>query len=70
MIPEQTAESKNIAKTIREASARMRQTVLTLCQSGAIYEITEAIHEASFAARDTTKDLRESGVIKKSQRRI
>ena len=41
------------------------KTVLTLRQSGAIYEITEAVHEAAFAACDTTKDLRESGVIKK-----
>jgi signal transduction histidine kinase len=59
MTPEQTAQSiKNIAKTIREASARMRETVRTLHQSGAIDEITKAVHEATLAARDTAKEIR------------
>jgi uncharacterized protein YjgD (DUF1641 family) len=72
MTPEQTAETiKKIARNIRDASARMRETVKTLRQSGAIDELTQAVHEATIAARDTTreisdtaKDLKERGVIK------
>lgn len=70
--PERTAESiKNIAKAIREASMKMRETVRTLRESGAIDEITQAIYEATVAARDTAKelndaakDLKERGIIK------
>src|SRR6476660_2451073 len=70
--PQQTAETiKKIARNIRDASARMRETVKTLRQSGAIDELTQAVHEATIAARDTTreisdtaKDLKERGVIK------
>jgi len=69
--PEQTAENiKNIAKAIRDSSARLKETVRTLRESGAIEEIGEAIREASAAARDTAKeisetakDLKERGVI-------
>jgi dynactin complex subunit len=70
--PEKTAESiKNIAKSIREASAKMRETVRTLRESGAIDDITQAVYEATVAARDTAKelndaakDLKERGIIK------
>jgi methyl-accepting chemotaxis protein len=62
---------KNIAKNIREASSRIRDTVRTLHQSGAIDELTQAIQEAMIATRDTTqeisataRDLRERGVIR------
>ena len=62
---------KNIAKNIREASSRIRDTVRTLRQSGAIDELTQAIQEAVIATRDTTqeisataRDLRERGVIR------
>ena len=60
--PEKTAESiKNIAKSIREASAKMRETVRTLRESGAIDEITQAVYEATVAARDTAKELNDAG---------
>ncbi len=56
--PEKTAEAiKNIAKSIREASIKMRDTVKTLRESGAIEEITQAIYEATVAARETAKEL-------------
>lgn len=61
---------KNVAKNIRDASARVRDTVRILRQSGAIDELTQAVHEASVAARDitrevnsATKELKENGVI-------
>ena len=62
---------KNIAKNIREASSRIRDTVRTLRQSGAIDELTQAIQDAMIATRDTTqeisataRDLRERGIIR------
>jgi methyl-accepting chemotaxis protein len=62
---------KNIAKNIREASSRIRDTVRTLRQSGAIDELTQAIQEAVIATRDTTqeisataRELRERGIIR------
>lgn len=62
---------KNVAGNIRHASAKLRDTVRTLRQSGAINELIYAIHDAVIAARDTTieiseiaRDLRERGVIK------
>ena len=62
---------KEIARRIREESAKMRDTVRIVHQSGAIDELTDAIREAVIAARDTSreintgaKDLRERGVIK------
>jgi methyl-accepting chemotaxis protein len=69
---EKTAEAiKNIAKSIREASMKMRDTVRTLRESGAIDEITQAICEATIAARETAnelnnvaKDLTDRGIIK------
>lgn len=69
---EDTAETLRVYATrIREASARMRDTVITLRRSGAIDEIALAIREAVIATRDTTrelndtaKDLKERGIIK------
>jgi uncharacterized protein YjgD (DUF1641 family) len=62
---------RNVASNIREAAARMRDTVRSLRQSGVIDELTKAIHESMIAARDTTqeiseiaKELREEGVIR------
>ena len=62
---------KNIATNIREASTRIRDTVRTLHQSGAIDELTQAIQEAMIATRDTTqeisataRELRERGIIR------
>ena len=62
---------KNIAKNIREASSRIRDTVRTLHRSGAIDELTQAIQDAMIATRDTTqeisataRDLRERGIIR------
>ncbi len=68
---ERTAETiKNIARDIRDASIKMKETVKTLRESGAIEEITQAVLEASIAARDTakeindaTRDLKERGII-------
>ena len=51
---------QNISKNIREYSLRMRETVGTLRESGAIPEMAEAIREASFAVRDTAKDINEA----------
>src|SRR5438552_18056100 len=54
---EKTAESiKNIAKSIRDASTKMRETVRTLRESGAIDEITKAFYEESEVARESTKE--------------
>jgi hypothetical protein len=72
MTPEQTAEAiRNIAKRIREESAKMKDTVKIIRQSGAIEELTEAVREATLAARDSAKeingvasDLKQRGVIR------
>jgi hypothetical protein len=65
-----TASIKNVAKNIRESSARTRETVRTLRRSGAIEELTQAFYEAVIATRDTakeindaSKDLKERGII-------
>jgi hypothetical protein len=71
MTPDQTAESiRNIAKGIRETSAKIREMVKTLHHSGAIDEFTQAIHEATLVAcntakeiNETSKDLKERGII-------
>ena len=62
---------KDVAKNIREGSARIRGVVQSIHQSGAIDELVTAVHEAVIAARDTTKEinetakeLKEHGVIK------
>jgi len=60
MTPEQTAEAiKNIARRIREESAKMRESVKIIRQSGAIEELTEAVREAAMAARDSAKEINE-----------
>jgi len=51
---------KHISKNIRDYSLRMRETMKTLRESGAIPELAEAIREASFAVRDTAKDINEA----------
>ena len=48
---------QNISKNIREYSLRMRETMKTLRESGAIPEMAQAIREGSFAVRDTVKDI-------------
>jgi methyl-accepting chemotaxis protein len=62
---------RGVANNIREASVRIRNIVRAVRESGAIDELTTAIHEAVIAARDTTKEinetakeLKERGVIK------
>jgi methyl-accepting chemotaxis protein len=61
---------QNVSKNIREYSFKMRETMKTLRESGAIPEMADAIREASFAVRDTvndinetTKDLKRKGAI-------
>ncbi len=74
MTPEQTADAiKNVAKRIREESAKMREAVKVIRQSGAIEELTEAVREAAMAARDSAReinevatDLKQRGVIKET----
>jgi len=51
---------QHISKNIRDYSLRMRETMNTLRESGAIPELAEAIREASFAVRDTAKDITEA----------
>lgn len=51
MTPDQTAESiRNIAKGIRETSAKIRETVKTLRHSGAIDEFIQTVHEATLGS--------------------
>ncbi len=64
---------RDVAKNIREGSARIRDVVQAIHQSGAIDELVTAVHEAVIAARDTTKEinetakeLKERGVIKET----
>ena len=64
---------KDVAKNIREGSARIRDVVQAIHQSGAIDELVTAVHEAVIAARDTTKEinetakeLKERGIIKET----
>ena len=64
---------KQIARSIREGSLQMRDTVKVLRESGAIEEMAGAIQTAAIAARDTANEvskiaseLRESGVIKET----
>jgi len=74
LTPEQTAESiKNIARRIREESAKMRDAVRVIRQSGAIEELTDAVREATLAARDSVREINEAsaelkkrGVIKET----
>ena len=72
MSAEQLAQSiKDVARRIREESAKMRDTVKVINQSGAIIELTNSVRDATIAARDTSKeisqtarDLKDRGVIK------
>ena len=69
---ENTAQAiKDIARRIREESAKVKETVRIIRESGAIEELTDAIKEASLVARDTSKEisnaateLKERGVIR------
>jgi hypothetical protein len=59
--PDQTAETiGNIAKGIREASTKIRETIKTIHCSGAICEFAQAIYEATLAARETAKEINET----------
>jgi methyl-accepting chemotaxis protein len=51
---------QNVSKNIREYSSKMRETMKTLRESGAIPEMADAIREASFAVRDTVNDINET----------
>jgi methyl-accepting chemotaxis protein len=51
---------QNVSKNIREYSSKMRETMKTLRESGAIPEMVDAIREASFAVRDTVNDINET----------
>ena len=51
---------QNVSKNIREYSFKMRETMKTLRESGAIPEMADAIREASFAVRDTVNDINET----------
>ena len=73
MTPDQAVDSiRDIAKGIRETSAKIRETIKTLHRSGAIDEFTQAVHEATLATYSATKtkeinepskDLKERGII-------
>ena len=61
MTPEQIAANiKEIARRIREESAKMKATVSTIRKSGAIEELSSAVREAALAARDTSKEINET----------
>ena len=51
---------QNVSKNIREYSFKMRETMKTLRESGAIPGMADAIREASFAVRDTVNDINET----------
>ena len=51
---------KNTASNIREGSSKVRDTVRTLRQSGAINELIYAVQEAMITARDTTREISET----------
>jgi len=51
---------QNVSKNIREYSFKIRETMKTLRESGAIPEMADAIREASFAVRDTVNDINET----------
>ena len=61
---------QNISKNIREYSLRMRETMKTLRESGAIPEMAEAIRDGSFAVRDTVKDINAATLELKKNRTI
>ena len=51
---------KNTASNIREGSSKVRDTVRTLRQSGAINELIYAVQEAMIVPRDTTREISET----------
>lgn len=68
---------RNGAATIKDLSARIRDTVHALRESGAIDELVSAIHESSIAMRDTTmeinkvsSEIRKRGVLKETAKTI
>ena len=68
MNPEQVAQNiKNIARKIREESARMRDTVRVIHESGAVEELSDAIKEAAIAARDTSREISETARVLKER---
>ena len=56
-VQETVGSIQNISKNIRDYSLKMRETMKTLRESGAIPEMAEAIRDGSFAVRDTVKDI-------------
>jgi len=59
--PKETVDAiQNVSKNIREYSFRMRETMKTLRESGAIPEMADAIKGATFAVRDTVNDINET----------
>ena len=59
--PKETVEAlQNISKNIRGYSLKMKETMKSLRESGAIPEFAEAIREGSFALRETVGDISET----------
>jgi hypothetical protein len=68
---------RNAAATIKTVSVRIRDTIRTLRQSGAIDEVVSAVHESSIAMRDTTREIskvsseiKKRGVLKETAKTI
>ena len=61
MKPEQVAQDiKDIAGRITEESARMRNIVKIIRESGAIEGLTDAVKEATITGQETSADKRDS----------
>ena len=54
-----TQKALDTIRDVAEASARIRDLVRAVRQSGAIDEVSTAVHEAVIAARDGTKEINE-----------
>ena len=54
-----TQKALDTIRDVAEASARIRDLVRAVRQSGAIDEVSTAVHEAVIAARDDTKEINE-----------
>ena len=54
-----TQKALDTIRDVAEASARIRDLVRAVRQSGAIDEISTTVHEAVIAARDGTKEINE-----------
>jgi malate/lactate dehydrogenase len=68
---------KEFAKTIRDSSTKMCETLRTLHQTGAIDEMADAIRAAAVATRDTareieeiSKEIKDRGVIKETKNAV